>query len=615
MSRKTCTIQFEVLFPQETMAKLVNPVADLSTVENGVLPEASFKDSAIRRIWEADQETAKKYIYIDGSVLANNYPGIRDKKGKLLHPFDKLPAFGDIGQSTWMSAKRMIDVAGPKEMFQERKPVNGEATLHKNGGWIINEGMRYASKTTGEVSGKFVQCTAAAGTKVMESKKNACHAISGLGSLQNGKGYHVRVSGAPTSSKNPGVATFSIDVDGIKKRASLLSGNALPYSIYAIMMPRVTYWIRTVMEDKKANAVRELDSELKAISETGAGKFIKTSGDLDRWMSNILANGTGTEKVKSTAPFDPAGGILDDKDAAFLKDDFVSGTFFASKCSSVGVPVLVDHGGNFVPYSGKRKRPTVAEVTGNATASELKKWEWQCPAVDGPITGTAITPRTIVHRRSVDTAIEGGKATIRRSDMNEEMKDVLITSWNAMGVLMREGKKTWARQLASFNMVNSKFNLSSLAAFAVLHAAYEKGAKFSVINFSGDYLATDWMRPTRESIDDAERAILQHIGGGTVIPMSKIKKMLEGKKHAYVIMFTDSELYNWNDFFKDIHHFHDNDNDFAMIITSERSEKKKSKRWLDLVKKLDECDVKVYKVNTPDDLFSVTLKEVKRTYG
>jgi hypothetical protein len=158
--------------------------------------------------------------------------------------------------------------------------------------------------------------------------------------------------------------------------------------------------------------------------------------------------------------------------------------------------------------------------------------------------------------------------------------------------------------------LNNKFNLSALATFAALQAAHYKGAKYAVINFSSDRIETDWMRPEEKSIDMAERVIMHYQGGGTVIPIGAIMKKIGDKKHTFILVITDSNLFNWKEFFKNLDFFASGDHEISMIFTSSKFEKIN----MQLVKKLGANGISVFQIKNKEELFSVTLKEMNRAY-
>jgi hypothetical protein len=87
------------------------------------------------------------------------------------------------------------------------------------------------------------------------------------------------------------------------------------------------------------------------------------------------------------------------------------------------------------------------------------------------------------------------------------------------------------------------YHTALLASFAALHFAANKGAKFSVINFSNQADVCDWTSDYHK----AERILLRYQGGGTQLPTKAIVKQCEkSEREALVFIITDFGIYNWN---------------------------------------------------------------------
>ncbi|MFX0009199.1 MAG: hypothetical protein ACFE9R_02685, partial [Candidatus Hermodarchaeota archaeon] len=107
-------------------------------------------------------------------------------------------------------------------------------------------------------------------------------------------------------------------------------------------------------------------------------------------------------------------------------------------------------------------------------------------------------------------------------------------------VLDSSGSMKWnylAKKASGF------YHTALLASFAALHFAANKGAKFSVINFSNRADVCDWTN----SYHNAERILLRYQGGGTQLPIEAIIKQCEkSEREALVFIITDFGIYNWN---------------------------------------------------------------------
>jgi uncharacterized protein with von Willebrand factor type A (vWA) domain len=180
-----------------------------------------------------------------------------------------------------------------------------------------------------------------------------------------------------------------------------------------------------------------------------------------------------------------------------------------------------------------------------------------------------------------------------------------------MGEMMVDTKvEKWTRSFATGTRVNNKFNLSSLASFSVLHAAVSKGARFAVINFSSDCITTPWMSSNERDIDKAEKTILQFIGGGTMLPVDVMKRMLNQKTYCFMLVISDSRLHNWESFMSSIDYFKRDDHEMAMIFISNDDTDVDPA----IKETLKGCNVTVHVVSKPSDLYAITVREIDRIY-
>ena len=107
-------------------------------------------------------------------------------------------------------------------------------------------------------------------------------------------------------------------------------------------------------------------------------------------------------------------------------------------------------------------------------------------------------------------------------------------------VLDSSGSMKWnylAKKASGF------YHTALLASIAALHFAANKGAKFSVINFSNRADVCDWTN----SYHKAEQILLRYQGGGTQLPIEAIVKQCDkSEREALVFIITDFGIYNWN---------------------------------------------------------------------
>ena len=169
---------------------------------------------------------------------------------------------------------------------------------------------------------------------------------------------------------------------------------------------------------------------------------------------------------------------------------------------------------------------------------------------------------------------------------------------------------TWKGYIESLGYKNTKFNVSSLATYAALHAAADRGANFAVINFSGTSISTGWLKPGDIQIAAAEKLIIRFLRGSTMMPTSEMKKLLDGKKKCFLLVITDSFIYNWKDFFSMAKGFSDNEHSMSMIFISGEKESVDE----DLLHSLNEMNVMLHFVHGPSDLIGIVLREINRVY-
>jgi hypothetical protein len=437
------------------------PVAK-KTTESGdgkVIIKSNFTKSAIKKIWNADPKVASEYIYIDKEILERLNPGIIKTYEKDEYPFGKLPSYdamppGDA-PSRWKLAPVPVQVFTKSGMISnEKKPVKADVMIRNNGGWIINEGNRAKS-------GKFCKHD-----KDDKNRAIACNGIAALGMLQNKKGYHFKaIAGRIESSENEIIA----DVDeNVKKKIAAITDDP-EYSAYAMLNPRIMYWVRTDDIGYINETISTIVDETKKIS-SGSKTRIRSLPDLERWTSNVFNDGNGIEGVLSKFPFVPNKEVMRDETAYFSKEDFASAGAFSKSCSNIGSAVLVDGDGRFIQVNKGTGKKLVKDVISDASVNDLKKWEWACLAHNKPRTETSVVPRIVEHKKGIDAIVDKGKIKIARKNIDAEMKDVIAISWNAMVKSRLRSSATKEKLLAlptsilkEFEKVSGKKNVTAVA--------------------------------------------------------------------------------------------------------------------------------------------------------
>ncbi|MFX1574397.1 MAG: hypothetical protein ACFFB0_16780 [Promethearchaeota archaeon] len=148
------------------------------------------------------------------------------------------------------------------------------------------------------------------------------------------------------------------------------------------------------------------------------------------------------------------------------------------------------------------------------------------------------------------------------------------------------------------------YHTALVAAFASLHYATCKGAKFSIINFSNRADICQWTSNYKK----AEKTLLGYQGGGTILPIEEIAQQCE-KADTKVLVFiiTDFGIYNWSNAKKKMIELAKKGHKIVgFFIGSTRIPKDKFKNLLD--------KVTFYGIRDSKDLINLVIKEVKKYY-
>ena len=148
------------------------------------------------------------------------------------------------------------------------------------------------------------------------------------------------------------------------------------------------------------------------------------------------------------------------------------------------------------------------------------------------------------------------------------------------------------------------YHTALVAAFASLHYAARKGAKFSVINFSNRAYICQWTSDYKK----AEKVLLGYQGGGTFLPIKEIASQCEkAERNALVFIITDFGIYNWSKAKKIMIDLAQKGHKMVgFFIGSKSIPKEKFKNLLN--------KVKFYGIGNPKDLINLVIKEVHKYY-
>ncbi|MFX1315044.1 MAG: hypothetical protein ACFE9T_04220 [Promethearchaeota archaeon] len=147
------------------------------------------------------------------------------------------------------------------------------------------------------------------------------------------------------------------------------------------------------------------------------------------------------------------------------------------------------------------------------------------------------------------------------------------------------------------------YHIALVASFASLHYAANKGAKFSIINFSNKADICNWT----SNYQIAENTLLRYQGGGTVLPLKEIVKQCEkAEKRVLLFLITDFGIYNWSKAKRIMMNLVENHKIVGFFIGSTKIPQEKFK---DLLNK-----VTFYGIGDIKDLIDLVIKEVKKYY-
>ena len=205
--------------------------------------------------------------------------------------------------------------------------------------------------------------------------------------------------------------------------------------------------------------------------------------------------------------------------------------------------------------------------------------------LNSPILIPNITTRKWTYKEGLGNLIE------------KEIPDLLI-------VLDSSGSMGW-NYTSRTTREKGPYHTALVAAFASLHYAASKGAKFSIINFSNKADICNWTSDYRK----AEKILLRYQGGGTFLPINEITNQCEkAEKNVLMFIITDFGIYNWGKAKKTILNLTQKGHKLVgFFIGSNRIPKEKFGTLLD--------KVKFYGISNSKDLINLVIKEVSNYYS
>ncbi|MFW9882178.1 MAG: hypothetical protein ACFFG0_54635 [Candidatus Thorarchaeota archaeon] len=178
----------------------------------------------------------------------------------------------------------------------------------------------------------------------------------------------------------------------------------------------------------------------------------------------------------------------------------------------------------------------------------------------------------------------------------KQIPDLLI-------VLDSSGSMKW-NYTSRIERGRGPYHTALVAAFASLHFAAGKGAKFSIINFSNKADICQWTSDFKK----AERVLLRYQGGGTVLPTKEITQQCDkAERKSLVFIITDFGIYNWSKSKKIMIDLTQKGHKIVgFFIGASKIPKDKFKTLLD--------KVTFYGIRTAKDLIDLVISEVKKYY-
>jgi len=180
--------------------------------------------------------------------------------------------------------------------------------------------------------------------------------------------------------------------------------------------------------------------------------------------------------------------------------------------------------------------------------------------------------------------------------VEKEIPDLLI-------VLDSSGSMGWNYTSRS-ERGRGPYHIAAVAAFAALHYAAGKGAKFSIINFSGRADICNWT----SNYEKAEQVLLRYQGSGTILPIKQIaQQCAKAERKTLVFIITDFGIYNWSKSKKIMIDLAQKGHKIVgFFIGPSKVPKDKFKGLLD--------KVTFYGIRNTKDLINLVITEVKKYY-
>ncbi len=317
------------------------------------------------------------------------------------------------------------------------------------------------------------------------------------------------------------------------------------------------------------------------------GAFLEVPKDVLEVMDNPLEN-KNTDKLKEVNEDN-----LRQKSEEFAKD--IPYSEFGGPARQAGI--LIDGNALATWYRGLAKNLIEIKIFEEKPGGQLPVYPevWRIgdriedldivqSLLNSPVMIPNITTRKWAYKEGPGLLVE------------KQIPDLLI-------VLDSSGSMGWNYTSRS-TLGKGPYHTALVAAFASLHCAASKGAKFSIINFSNRADICQW---TSDYIK-AENVLLRYQGGGTFLPIREIANQCEkAEKKTLVFIITDFGIYNWSKTKKIMIELAQKGHKIVgFFIGSTKIPKDKFKNLLN--------NVTFYGIGNAKDLISLVITEVKKYY-
>ncbi|MFX0039347.1 MAG: hypothetical protein ACFFCY_07035 [Promethearchaeota archaeon] len=326
----------------------------------------------------------------------------------------------------------------------------------------------------------------------------------------------------------------------------------------------------------------------KEVKKSPGGAFIEVPKDVLEIMDNPLENKNGdklkegneedlrqkSEEFAKKVPYSEFGGPA--REAGILIDGNALATWYRGLAKDlIEIKIFEQKPGGQLPVY-----PEVWRIGDRVEELDIVQ-----SLLNSPVIIPNITTRKWAYKEGLGHLIE------------KQIPDLLI-------VLDSSGSMAWNYTSRSTSG-KGPYHTALVAAFASLHYAAKKGAKFSIINFSNRADICQWTFDYKK----AEKVLLRYQGGGTFLPIKEIANQCEkAEKNALVFIITDFGIYNWSKAKKIIIDLSQKGHKIiGFFIGSTRIPKDKFDKLLD--------KVTFYGIGNPKDLINLVVKEVHNYYS